>query len=542
MTASASETFDLTVERWIPIVRHGVPAELSLRDTLLEATDIELALTDPLEAVALLRHVLLPVYWRIQPPPRAAHEWGARWADSGLCCPSHTVRRYLHDHRARFELFGAEPFGQVATLRTSRGAVKSAAVLVLSMPVGNNVPLFDVRTDNDPPALSPGQSVRALLALQCWDTAGLKSAAIDDPQANAGKAYGNPTGPLGQFATVVPLGRTLAETLLLNTPVLPDGLNPADLPPWESPPATSQYSTRAAVGPIDLLTWQTRRVRLFPHLEPDGRTVVRHALVTRGDRLTEVPAAYEPHAMWSDIVTAPGTRPVRRQPDRQLWREAPALLATTTPTATGARSSQLLVQLAQHVTRRSIPFSTPIHLLAVGVSYGSRSAVIDDAGSVTMPLPLAALLDHSMARHTMLAIAAEADRLRSAVIAFANDLRAAAGARPRPWGVGDDPGEALMYRLTELVEQLLRLMQRRPECAELALRLWRLQAKQIGFEAAAAVLDAAPDRGCLGVLQQDSRPGRTIRRQNASTASQWFYNVVTQLLAADDPGAGDPAP
>ncbi|AFU02697.1 type I-E CRISPR-associated protein Cse1/CasA [Nocardia brasiliensis] len=540
MTESVPETFNLTIEPWIPIVRHGSPAELSLTDTLLDAADIELALTDPLEAVALLRHVLLPVYWRIQAPPRAAYEWGARWADTGLRCPGPLIRRYLHDHRARFELFGAVPFGQAASLRTTRGAVKSAAILVLSMPVGNNVPLFEARTDDDPPALSPGQAVRALLALQCWDTAGVKSAAIDDPHARAGKAYGNPTGPLGQFGAVVPIGRTLAETLLLNTPVLPDGLNPADLPPWESPPATSQYSTRAAVGPIDLLTWQARRVRLIPRIESDGRTVVRHAVVTRGDRLTEIPTAHELHAMWSDSATTAGMRPIRHQLDRQLWREAPAVLATTNSTATGLRSSRLLTDLAHHVVRRSIPFSTPIHLLAVGVSYGSRSAVIDDAGSATMPLPLAALLDHSMTRHTMLAIAVEADRLRVAMIAFTNDLRIAAGARPRPWGVGDDPGEALMYRLTELAEQLLRLMQRRPECAQLALRLWRLQAKQVSLEAAAAVLDGAPDRGCLGVLQQDSRPGHAIRRQNASTASQRFYNVVTQLLAVDDPGESEP--
>ncbi|WP_433574671.1 type I-E CRISPR-associated protein Cse1/CasA [Nocardia brasiliensis] len=539
MTAAAFEVFDLTVEPWIPIVRHGVPAELSLTDTLLDADDIELANTDPLEAVALLRHVLLPVYWRSQPPPRTGHEWRLRWTGAELRGSRELRSRYLREHRARFELFGAEPFGQVASLRTQRGAVKSAAVLVLSMPMGNNVPLFDARTDDDPPALSPGQAARALLTLQCWDTAGLKSAANDDPRASAGKTYGNPTGPLGQFGAVVPLGRNLAETLLLNTPVLPDGLNSADLPPWEKPPSTSQPGTRAAIGPIDLLTWQARRVRLFPSIEPDGRTAVRHALVTRGDHLTEIPSEHEPHAMWSSTATAAGPRPIRHQLGRQLWREAPALLATTKPTATGVRSSRLLTELAQHVVRRSIPLDTPIHVLAVGISYGSRLAVIDDAVSGTMPLPLTALLDHSAARRTVLAIAAEADRLRLAVIAFANDLRAAAGARPRPWEVGDDPGEALMFRLTVLAEQLLRLLQRRPECAQLALRLWRRQATQLGFEAAAAILDAAPDRSCLGVVHPDAQPGRIARRQNASNASQWFHNVVTQLLATDGPGDGE---
>ncbi|WP_280396328.1 type I-E CRISPR-associated protein Cse1/CasA [Nocardia brasiliensis] len=531
--APVIENFDLTTDPWIPVVRRGAPEELSLTDALVAAGNVELATTDPLETVALLRHVLLPVYWRSVAPPRTEQEWGLRWTGAGW--PEYAIRRYLRDHRTRFELFGAEPFGQVASLSTQRGAVKTAAILVLSMPVGNTVPLFAARTDDDPPDLTPAQAVRALLVLQCWDKAGLKAAAIDDPHAKSGKAYGNPTGPLGQFGVVLPLGRNLAETLLLNTPVSPDGLDRNDVPPWESPGPTGAWTTRAAVGPIDLLTWQARRVRLFPRADAAGQTVVRHAIVTRGDRLAEIPSAYEPHAMWYSTETAPRKVPIRHQIGRALWRELPALLAVTKPSAGGVESSRLLVDLARHTGRRSLLVDTPVHVLGVAVSYGNMSAVIDDVTSDSMPLPITALLDDSPVRLAALTIAIEAERLRRAVVTFNNDLRVAAGGRPQPWEIGHDPGEALIYRLTPLAEQLLRLLQRRPECAGLAVRLWRTQAGQLGIEAAAAILGGASDRTFLGVVQQDSPAGGPVRRHNSSAAAQQFRTVVNELLLADDP-------
>ncbi|MFB8281047.1 type I-E CRISPR-associated protein Cse1/CasA [Nocardia colli] len=538
MAEAAERTFDLTSDSWIPVMRRGVAEELSLTDALHDAAEIQLATTDPMEAVAVLRQVLLPVYWRSMSPPETEQEWGLRWAGCGRAWPTQSIRRYLRAHRERFELFGKKPFGQVAALRTARGDVKTAAILVLSVPVGNSVPLFAARTDADPLDLSPAQAMRALLTLQCWDTAGVKSGAIDDGQSSAGKAYGNPIGPLGQFGVVVPIGRTLAETLVLNTPVLPDGLDPDDVPPWESAQPTGAWTTRAAVGPIDLLTWQARRVRLFPRSAADGRTVVRYAVVTSGDRLSEGANSDELHAMWDETTTAADRRPIRHQLGRSLWRELPALLATSEPSATGVESSRLLVHLAQHARLRSLPLDTPIHVLSVGVSYGTMSAVIEDVASDTMALPLVALLPGSPVRRAVLAIAVEAERLRRAMLSFSNDLRVAAGGRPRPWDTGDDPGETLMYRLTPLADQLLRLLQRRPECAQLALRLWRTQAGQLSFEAAAAVFASAPDRAFLGVPQPDSLSGKPGRRLNSSTAAHRFYHVVTQLLQADDPADG----
>jgi CRISPR system Cascade subunit CasA len=181
---------------------------------------------------------------------------------------------YLDERAARFDLFHpARPFAQVAGLRTAKDETKPVSLLVPRLAAGNNVPIFSARTESDPPALTPAQAARALLAAHCWDTAAIKSGAFDDPAAKAGKTTGNPTGPLGQLGVIVPVGATLFHTLLLNLPILPQGLEPKDRPQWQADdPATSAWSARSAAGLLDPLTWQARRIRLVPERDRrDGR-------------------------------------------------------------------------------------------------------------------------------------------------------------------------------------------------------------------------------------------------------------------------------
>src|SRR5699024_5949363 len=89
--------------------------------------------------------------------------------------------------------------------------------------------------------LSPAEAARWLIHLLAWDTAGIKTPAVDDPEAKAGKLYGNPAGPLGGLGLIIPKGRNLFETLMLNTPVREAGDDPRDLPHWRRPQTDSTW-------------------------------------------------------------------------------------------------------------------------------------------------------------------------------------------------------------------------------------------------------------------------------------------------------------
>ncbi|KAA8881878.1 type I-E CRISPR-associated protein Cse1/CasA [Nocardia colli] len=542
-TASAL-SFNLVNEPWIPVLRNRKQTEVSLADAFRCADEIELAVADPLETVALVRQVLLPIYWRSGVAPADERKWAACWAagrlfvdarDGAVAPSDERLRQYLRRFHSRFDLFGVEPFAQTPMLRTPGDDTRTAAALVLSTPSGNTVPLFGVRTDAEPPTLSPAKAVRAMLALQCWDTAGLKSGAVDDNSASAGKSYGNPVGPLGHFGVVVPLGTTLTRTLLLNTSIAGKGLDRSDIPPWEDACRTGVWTKRPAIGPIDVLTWQSRRVRLIPEYGENG-PVVRRVVVTGGDRLAELPIEYEPHAL-SRVDTMTGRANPRREqlirqsPGRALWRSLPGLLATEGPAADGVRSSKLLRELASRCKQRIVTQDAVIRLLAVGMAYGTMSAVVEDVASDEMSLPASAFVPDSPVQRAIVAMTVEAERLRRAMVALDSELRAAVAAKPRSHDLGDDVGENFMHQFTPLVTQVVGVLRRHPEAVRPALALWREQADALSHEFAAALIEAASPRAYLGISRPSATANRSYRH-NLSTASWRFDRAVAEVLGA----------
>ena len=236
---AGAPSFDLVHEPGIPVAGRDGARRVSLRDCLVNAHEIKGLAASPLEVVAVLRQVLLPVYLDAvfaEPqlaPPRDVDDWERLWKIGRL--DGERIGAYLVRYTDRFNLFGERPFAQVAGLRTAKDETKPVSLLIPSAAAGNNVPLFSARTETDPPALSPAQAVMALLAAHCWDTAGIKTGAAGDPLAKAGKTTGNMTGPLGSLGVVVPLGPNLAKTLLRPTPFTPQPFRTADRPHWRAP-------------------------------------------------------------------------------------------------------------------------------------------------------------------------------------------------------------------------------------------------------------------------------------------------------------------
>ena len=493
-------TFPLLEQPWVPVMKGGLRCEVSLREALSRAREIaELAVDDPLQAVAVLRQVLLPVVLDAFGMPADGREWAERWAAGSF--DAGALSSYFAEHAERFDLFDSvRPFGQVAGLRTERDETKPVSLLLAATATGNNVPLFTPRTESDPPALSPAEAARALLAAQCWDTAAIKSGAVDDPRMKAGKTTGNPTGPLGQLGVIVPFGRTLFETLMLNTPILADGVGGEDRPQWRAEPATAEWEPRPAKGLLDLLTWQSRRIRLVPEFDRTGAVVVRRVVVAAGDRLDPLPM-YEPHTAWRRNPNPRAGQgpvwPVRHQPGRAAWRGLASMLASGPTTATAISTSRLLAQLPDLCRSGRLPKDLRLQVLTVGVEYGNRFAVVEDVMVDLIPLPVLALTDSDV-RKFLLDVVGQADELRDAANRLGDDLRRAAGGEKLPWDRSQRLGDALVHQFTPVVRRMLAGLQDKPHLVDDAEAAWRQTAARLALEAAEPALAAAPPEAFLG--------------------------------------------
>jgi CRISPR system Cascade subunit CasA len=533
-------SFDLVHQPWIPVMVAGRRGEVSLLEALTGADRIDaLAVDDPLQTVAVLRQVLLPVLLDALGPPRTSEEWADRW-DTGAF-DAGRVTDYLEEWAGRFDLFHPEtPFGQVAGLHTDKGETKPVSLLLPALASGNNVPLFSARTDADPPTLTPPEAARAMLAAHCWDTAAIKSGAAGDPQVASGKTTGNPTGPLGQLGVTIPVGASLAHTLLLNTPVLSAGLTAGDRPQWRAEAATPIWRRRPAAGLLDLLTWQSRRIRLIPEQNDDGHTFVRQIVLTAGDRLDQLLVDVEPHTSWRTVPKprageAP-VRPVRHQPGRAAWRGLASLLATKTPTEDNLTSPKTISQLAELRALDYLPADTWLQVLTVGVVYGNQSAIVEDVLTDQIPLPLAALVTDAPVRELLLEMAGQAEALRVAANRLGDDLRAACGADKLPWDKSQRLGDVVVHEFTPVVRRLLSGLQREPERVDEAARAWRQTARQIAVHMAEPVLNAAPPEAFLGRVVSE----RIAHR--ASTAEARYRAAITRTLGPDRTRADDLQP
>lgn len=520
--------FDLVHEPWVPVMGEGRRRDVSLLEALQRAHELgPLAVDDALQTVALLRQVLLPVLLDTFGAPHTAEEWAQRREEGAF--DGERIAAYLARHAHRFDLFhDTTPFAQVAGLRTERDETKPVSLLLPAVAAGNNVPLFSARTEADPPSLTPAEAVRALLSGHCWDTAAIKSGVVGDPKAKAGKTTGNPTGPLGQLGVVVPIGPTLHETLMLNTPIISDGLAPDDVPQWRREPATAAWQQRPAAGLLDLLTWQSRRIRLVPETTDDGTVVVRRVVVAAGDRLTQIPVDVEPHTAWRENprpkAGQPSVRPVRHVSGRSAWRGLAGLLATSAPTDDKVTAPLLLQQISNLRGEDYLPADYPLQVLTVGIEYGNQSAVVEDVIVDQIPLPVMALVADDSVRAVLLEVSRQAEELREAANRLGDDIRAACGADKIPWDRSQRLGDTLMQELTPVVRRMLRGLQREPERIDDAALAWRQTAHRLALTTVEPALDAAPPTAFLG-RQLTERVSMRL-----ATAERRFRAAVTRTL------------
>jgi CRISPR system Cascade subunit CasA len=429
--------FDLVSRPWILTRRlDGRIGEVGLEELFATAHGLRAIVGEvPTQTFALVR-LLLAILHRATDGPPDGHAWRALWRDPTL--PVADVTDYLGAFRDRFDLLHpVTPFYQVAELRTAKGEVFGLDRLIADVPTGE--PFFTTRLKAGVERISPAEAARWVVHCQAFDPSGIKSGAVGDPRVKNGKGYPIGTGWAGSLGGVFAEGRTLRETLLLNLiPAAHLRSDDRDLPVWERPPQTGCEEVpggREPYGPLDLYTWQSRRIRLFG----DGDAVTG-VIVANGDQLRpQNRHDLEPLSAWrrSQAQEKALKRPLvymprEHDPERAIWRGLAALLPAAIPVQgsgpADALAPAVLGWIGQAHYRGDLAADQHVRARAVGMRYGSQQAITIEIVDDAMDMAVALLAE----RHRELAAAAvtaveHADAGAAALGYLAANLAEAAG-------------------------------------------------------------------------------------------------------------------
>ena len=500
--------------------------ELSLLDVFREAPRLTTLLGDVPTQIFALTRLLLAVLHRATDGPADIDGWKALWDTPEL--PVERIARYLDVHRERFDLCHPHtPFLQFADLQTAKGEVAELSKLVADIPNGR--PFFSGRLDPDL-SLSFGEAARWLVHCHAFDPSGIKSGAMGDPRVKSGKGYPIGTGWSGQLGGLMPEGQTLRETLLLNLVAREFdrlALSADDAPAWERPalgaaedvPAGT-VDPRPPTGPIDLYTWQSRRVRLFWQQDR-----VIGVLICNGDRSEpQNRHVVEPHTAWrrSEAQEKKLRRPLiymprGHDPKRAIWRGLRSILPATAgpqgPDAATALSPGVL-EWVSHLTDLVIDPDHPMRIHALGMVYGSNNSVTDEIIDDALSLR-AVLLRRDAQQVVGIAVACveAAEQVARAIGQLAGNLASAAGGDPA--GPRDRATETAFAELDVLFRAWLSSLgpDSNPTDEQV---IWHRQAKRVAVTLSDDLMARAPAVAWVG----RSVKGRLLTSNHALS---WFH-------------------
>ncbi len=370
-------SFNLVDLPWIPCIRHdGSAVELSLREVLVQAHQLrELGGESPLVTAALYR-LLLAVLHRVF-GPKNPDAWASLWNHGHGPWDEVALDRYFAQWRHRFDLFDArQPFYQAPD---DRVRPVSITTMLPDMSSGNNATLFDHTRDEEIVGLSPAQAARMLIADQNYGLAGLSG--IEDKFTD---------GPCARGVIFLAQGETLFQSLALNLISYPNahrgGLYlrdlPQDRPAWEMDDPYLPERNQP-IGYLDYLTWQNRRILLFPEETPQGVRVCR---ITRGPGLRLAEGVTDPMKLYFQPKDPKRPlSPLRFSEDRALWRDSVALFQLH---AQGKQVPYVMHWLASLVDpiQGILDRAQTVRYLALGMA--NNQAKVEFFRAERMPLPL----------------------------------------------------------------------------------------------------------------------------------------------------------
>lgn len=366
--------FNLVDEPWVLVQHDRGPRELSLSEIVAQADRVRSVSGEvPTQGFAILRVLLAichdAIGWHTEDDMEMLR-------DKGIDLDR--VSEYLAQFRDRFHLFDEHrPFMQVADLHTAKGEHSGLEKIIADVPNGH--PFFTTRAGKGIKRISPAEAARWLVHVQAFDPSGIRSGAVGDKLVKGGKGYPIGTAWAGQLGGIVVHGRTLVETLANNIAATPE--NPTDRPVWALHERHTAERAEEAhpSGPVQLLVWQSRRVRLI-----GDESGVHGVVLAQGDRavpqnLREV----EPMSAWR--YSKPQSKkfgravymPNKHEPSRALWRGLPSIIAFEPGRVKDQGGEhdafarpQTLGWLAAH--------DDTVVLQAVGIAYGGQEATIEE--------------------------------------------------------------------------------------------------------------------------------------------------------------------
>ncbi|MFD1858972.1 type I-E CRISPR-associated protein Cse1/CasA [Aeromicrobium camelliae] len=436
-------TFNLIDEPWIRVQSlDGAVTERSIMHVFEEAAALRQILGDlPTQSFALYRLLLAIMY-------RATAEQPDRWAQwwSTRELPVAQIGAYLTRFHGRFDLLDPKaPFYQVADLRTQKNEFTELTRLIAD--AGSDY--LSTKSGEAVTSLSFAEAARWLVHCHAFDVSGIKSGAVGDPRVKNSKGYPIGMGSAGHIGGVLLEGENLLETLLLN--FVPQKPGTPDFAAWEiADEFTAAPRHREDLdiayrprGRAEVLTWQTRRVRL----RHDGSRVDA-VLITNGDRFSavnlrqvEMMTAWRESAAQARKHGGQAFMPVTHQPDRAVWRGLTALLSSDTGPGT-------LDHLSEMIERGVLDDSYVPRLRAVGAHYVSNASVLGDVIDDEIAFPVRILTaDRGELRQVVIRAVQKVDKVAVAYANLVADLDRAAGgeaagrslARERFYALLDEP-------------------------------------------------------------------------------------------------------
>ncbi|MEV7229776.1 type I-E CRISPR-associated protein Cse1/CasA [Polymorphospora sp. NPDC051019] len=536
--------FSLLDQAWIPVLdAAGRRREVSLLGLFEQADRVRMIACDlPTQTFAILRLALAVLHRAADGPPGEA-AWRALWRDRRL--PVTDIADYLGEFRDRFDLLHpTHPFYQVADLRAAKENTYGLERLLADVP--NGMPFLTTRAGPGMDSVSPAEAARWLVHCQAYDTSGIKTGAVGDPNAKNGKGYPIGASSVGWLGGVYLEGANLLETLLLNlVPVAPGWqvADERDLPVWEREPQTAAEeaaTTRGPYGLLGLYTWQSRRIRLF-----DDANGITGAMICNGDRFEwQDRHLLEPMSVWGR--SGPREKEQKRIPiylprphdhSRALWRGLQTLLPAPPPSNAEPpqRLSPMVVQwLARLTVTGVVGPDFQARTRATSITYGSKQSVVDEVFSDALTMNVLLLVEDSALRAAAVAAADDAEKAVVVLRRLAENLARAAGSRDTDSSEADRAAERAYALLDRAFRDwLARLGPDSDPVAERAgwQRLVRRAVDRLGRD----LVEAAGPKAWIGRTGTD-RTGREVQ-YSSSQAEAWFRAGLARAL----PMATEPA-
>ena len=457
--------FNLLDEPWVYVTfGDGTRQMLSLQECFSHACEIRrLSFGQDAVSFAVLRVMVAIMQRTLYVASAANRGWNAPTWKHAYESPQETlglVDQYLEVWRDRFFLFDSErPFFQHPTVHKADNTYFKIDKFLSDVP--DNKQLFTMRIGAGTENLSYPDAAAQLIHLQAFAPSGTLSGAVGDERVKQGKGYPIGTGWVGAQGGVYVEGKNLFSTLMLNTLAIGQpgqeseeaqaaGIittNPElDLPVWER--EEQPVGQRAEIYPqglADMLTWQSRRVRLI-----DGGNSVIGLVLCQGDRLGEKETSAfanaqirEPMGAWrfSEPQTKQNKRvtymPRKHDPSRALWRGLTSLLPEFPGKPVTYKNTQVEASLPPAVVRwvgwllsnAYLPESATYRLCSCGYEYGDRESSFEEAISDYLAVPPRLLTGKDQKSLYLLKTGMELlDELASAIASLAGNLQRSIGA------------------------------------------------------------------------------------------------------------------